>query len=105
MIVGTQSLDPPLTSPKESILAVTNITIHPLYGKANVRPWAYDMALVQLDQEPKVEEVSRPACLPIDNQPPMDGETCLVAGWGKTESMIFDLWGKLFPQPPASPAS
>jgi hypothetical protein len=104
IITGTQTLDTPYTSPKESVLAVRSITVHPKYRSPTVRPWAYDLAILQLDQAPFHEDVryiitfqfqllnnnsSRPACLPIDNTPPLDGETCLVAGWGKTESMCL----------------
>jgi hypothetical protein len=57
IIVGTQTLDPPFTSAHESVLSVRRIITHPLYGTAAVRPWAYDLALLQLDVEPSYEDV------------------------------------------------
>jgi len=79
-------LDAPYTSDKESVLRVKKVHVHPKYMAPGIRPWAYDLAILQLHQAPYYEEVSRPACLPLDNVPPADGESCLIAGWGKTES-------------------
>lgn len=48
---------------------------------------SYDLALLELMNEPENPDVIRPVCLPTVDSFLQSGEECAVLGWGKTEGM------------------
>jgi len=70
--------------PSQQVVHIEKFWVHPNFSHG-AAPNDYDITLVKLDQDVKVDDFVRPVCLPKDTDRLQDGDKVVTIGWGQTD--------------------
>ncbi|KAJ9596095.1 hypothetical protein L9F63_012679 [Diploptera punctata] len=75
-------------APTPQDFGVEKIIIHPEYSPRSANKW-YDIGLIRVNKDIKFTDFVKPVCLPLsaETRGRYVGNTVVVAGWGRTQTM------------------